>query len=255
MKESFVTVIMAAGLGKRMHSELPKVLHRVNRRPLVHYVINLARSVGSGRILLVVGHGREQVIDATRELGVEWVVQPVPLGTADAVKSCQQSLEGYNGDVLILSGDVPLLRRQTVVEALEVHRRSGAAATVFTFQPPDPGGYGRIIRGRDDELLRIAEQKDASLDQLQIGEVNGGAYFYRAEALFRALENISFRTATGEYYLTETISILAGWGERLSAFLVEDPLELVGVNNLEQLNELEQELTRRMTPKVLTKAR
>ena len=246
---------MAAGLGKRMRTGLPKVLHEVDGRPLVHYVIDLARSVGSSRILLVVSHGREQVMAATRDLNVEWVIQKEPLGTANAVNSCRETLDGYCGDVLILSGDVPLLGRRTVLEALDVHRRSHAAATVFTFYPPDPTGYGRIMRGSGGRLLRIAEQEGATAYELEIREVNGGVYFFAAEPLFRALEKVSFQTATGEYYLTDTISILAGWKERLSAYPVEDPLELSGVNNLKQLAEVERELVRRKLPEVLTRAR
>jgi len=240
-----VTIILAAGKGKRMKSDLPKVLHPLAGKPLVHYVIELARSVGSSRILLIVGYGRELVINATRGTGVEWVVQEQQLGTGHAVQMCQSALDGYQGDVVVLSGDVPLLRRETVEEGLSLHRGTGAAATVFTFKPGNPTGYGRIIRGKNGELLRIVEQADGSREELSIDEVNGGGYVFRADRLLATLENLSNDNSAGEYYLTDSIGVLRSWGERVSAFLAVDRLELAGVNSRKQLLELENELIRR----------
>ncbi len=242
MSDTFATIIMAAGKGKRMRNDLPKVLHPLAGRPLVHYVIELARSVGSERILLVIGHGSDLVREATRGLNVEWVVQERQLGTGDAIKSCRRDLAGFGGDVLILSGDVPLLQPTTVERAWSLHRESGAAATVLTFKPEDPTGYGRIIRGESGELLSIIEQKDVGTGMLKSDEVNSGVYFFRTEPLFQALDRISNRNAAGEYYLTDTISVLADSNEPLAAFLVEDPLEVAGVNTPQQLSRLEQKL-------------
>ncbi len=242
MDKPFLTIIMAGGMGKRMKSDLPKVLHQLAGKPLIHYVIDVAKEVGSSRTIIIVGYKRELVREATLDSGVEWVVQEEQLGTGDAVRSCLPLIEDYSGDILVLSGDVPLLRTASIREALKIHRQTEAAVTVFTFIPKYPGGYGRIIRGDASEIIKIVEQKDATHEEEKVGEVNGGIYFYRAEALRRSLELVDNNNKAGEYYITDTISILKGWGERLSAYLVENPVELAGVNSREHLLELEKEI-------------
>ncbi len=242
MSSSFVTIIMAAGKGTRMKSDLPKVLHQLAGKPLVHHVIDLANSVGSERTLLIISHEKEMVIEATRDKNVEWVVQEKPRGTGDAVKSCADAMKGFNGDVLILSGDVPLLNGKTIQEAYKLHKSTESVATVFTFEPDDATGYGRILRGDNGELLGIVEQKDATEEQLKVGEVNSGIYFYQSVPLFKALEQVTNDNASGEYYLPDTIHILAADGRRMSAYLVEDQNETAGVNSKEQLAELEEQL-------------
>jgi bifunctional UDP-N-acetylglucosamine pyrophosphorylase/glucosamine-1-phosphate N-acetyltransferase len=242
MSRSFVTIIMAGGQGKRMKSDLPKVLHTLGGKSLVQHVIDLAFKVGSERVILIIGHGRELIKSETRDLGVEWAVQEEQLGTADAVKSCRDLLIGYIGDVLILSGDVPLMSVGTVKHALQHHRDSEAAITVFTFKPEDPKGYGRIIRGTNCELQRIVEEKDTNEKEHFIKEVNAGIYFIKSEHLFPVLDEINNDNAAGEYYITDAVSILRKKGEHLAAFLVSDPVEVAGVNSREQLLHLEEEL-------------
>lgn len=239
MERKFVTLIMAAGLGKRMKSDLPKVLHKVAGKPMVTHVVELAKGVGSERTILIIGHKRELVIEETKTLGVEWVVQEQQLGTGDAVKVCHDKLKDFDGNVLVLSGDVPVLRAQSIIEAYEVHQSTGASCTVFTFEPGDAAGYGRVVRGESDELVKIVEHKDATDDERKIQEVNGGIYFFNSKDMFSALENISDNNASGEFYITDTIEILKEAGKRLSAYLVKDPMEMSGVNNREQLAELE----------------
>lgn len=246
---SLITIILAAGLGKRMKSDLPKVLHPLAGRPLLHYVLDLSETIGSARTLVVVGHRREQVMEASRNFQVEWVVQDRQLGTGDAVKRCLPHLKGYSGQLLVLSGDVPLLKPDTVHKALALHLRTGAAATVFTFKPADPAGYGRIVRGAGDRLLCIVEERDATPEERSISEVNGGVYIFDAPTLAPTLSQIDNRNALGEYYLTDSIGILASSGRILSAFLVDDPLELAGVNSPEQLAQLEWEWLRRRQDK------
>ena len=247
MRKTFVTIIMAAGKGKRMNDDLPKVLHPLAGRPLVHYVIDLARKVGSERILLVIGHKHELVKESTKHFEVEWVMQEKQLGTGDAIKVCQNTLDDYLGDVLILSGDVPLLKSETIKRAWKHHRVSNSAVTVFTFKPKDPVGYGRIIRGENGELQRIVEQNDAIRDVLLIEEVNAGIYFFKTDKLFQALSVIRNNNASGEYYLTDTISVLKQWGEPKAVFLVNDPIEVSGVNTQSQLSELEKHFMVRLT--------
>lgn len=242
----FVTIILAAGLGKRMRSDLPKVLHLLAGRPLVHYVIDTAKSVGSRRTILVVGHKRELVIESTARKGVEWVIQAKQLGTGDAVKACLPTLGDYAGDVLILSGDVPLLSARSIHLALALHRARAAAVTVFTFKPPDTRGYGRILRGDDGMIERIIEEKDIADDaERGITEVNAGIYLFNMDDLRRSVQMLSNENAAGEYYLTDTIALLRSWTRPAAAYLVADPLEVAGVNDADQLAELEAEYLRR----------
>jgi len=240
MESRFTTVILAAGLGKRMHSDLPKVLHQIAGKPLVHYVIDLARSVGSQRILLVIGHKRELVIKATVGMAVEYVVQEPQLGTGDAVKYCEPALKDFEGDVLVLSGDVPLMKPATVEAAYALHSQSEALVTVFTFAPDDPSGYGRIVRGEKGELRRIVEHKDTIGAEKSILEVNAGIYFFESKILFETLQQVTNRNAAGEYYITDVIGILEKQDRPLAAYFVADPIEVAGVNSLAQLKELEQ---------------
>ncbi len=238
--DGFSTIILAAGLGKRMHSDLPKVLHKLNGKPLVQYVIELARQVGSQRIILVVGYKRGMVIEATEGMGVEYVVQEPQLGTGDAVRYCEPLLKDYNGDVLVLSGDVPLMKLSTVKSAYDWHLKSRAVATDFTFEPDDPSGYGRVVRGPKGELLRIVEHKDLKGEEVLIREVNAGIYFFKAKILFENLKSLSNNNAAGEYYITDIFNILSEQGLPLAAYFVSDPVEVAGVNSPEQLRELEQ---------------
>lgn len=239
MDKKFTTLILAAGMGKRMESDLPKVLHQLDNKALVEYVIDLARGVGSDRIILIIGHKRELVQEQTRLLDVEYAVQAEQNGTGHAVSMCKDMLKDYDGDVLVLSGDVPLLTEQSVREALEVHQETDAAATVFTFAPEDPFGYGRIIRGETGEVLGIVEQKDATDQQKAIGEVNGGIYFFKSAPLWEALSKVSNKNASGEYYITDTVGLMRAEKHRVSAYLVKDPMEMSGVNSKPQLAELE----------------
>lgn len=245
MQDKFATIILAAGLGKRMKSDLPKVLHQFAGRPLVHHVIDQAKSVGSDKIVLVIGHKKELVIEATNEMGVEYAVQNQQLGTGDAVQACKPYLQNFRGDVLILSGDVPLLKASSIIEAYNLHRSRKAAATVFSFVPPNPEGYGRILRNEAGDLTGIIEHKDADAEQRKIGEVNAGIYFFDCAKMFEALINVNNKNAAGEFYLTDTISVIAGWGDKLAGFVVKDPLEVEGVNSPDQLKSLETEWLKR----------
>ena len=239
MSNNFITLIMAAGMGKRMKSDLPKVLHQLADKPLVKHVIDLAESVGSNRVLLIVGHKRELVKEQIGTVGVEYVTQEQQRGTADAVESCREAVGAFDGDLLVLSGDVPLMKAETVEEALNLHRNSSSSATVFTFKPEDPKGYGRVIRNEKGELDRIVEHKDANETELSVGEVNAGIYFFRSQDLFNALREVSDDNASGEFYITDTIGVMRSENKRISPYLVKDELEVAGVNNPDQLKELE----------------
>ncbi len=245
MQRELVTIILAGGQGKRMHSDLPKVLHPLAGKPLVHHVIEIARRANSSRIILVISHEREMIRKATKEMNVEYAVQERPLGTGDAVKACKMLLHGFDGYVIILSGDVPLLKVETIERSKAAHRANNSAVTVFSFKPADPTGYGRIIRDENGNVTRIVEEKDASIEEKTVNEVNGGIYIFDSRQLYSALEEVNNDNASGEYYLTDTLEILRNRNLKLSAMIVDNEAELAGVNSQDQLVELEKELSQR----------
>jgi len=234
--EAIVAVILAAGQGTRMKSDLPKVLHPIDGRPMVAYVIDTIREVGIGRILAVIGYQAERVRRAVDESGVEFVVQAEQLGTGHAVIQCEPALDGFAGTVVVLSGDVPGLRAATLRSFIAHHRRRGAAATVMTARVADPSGYGRIVRDSDDTLSRIVEHKDADPEVLAIDEINAGLYCFESALLFGALRRTGRENAQNEYYLTDVIEELKAQGLVVEAYCVEDEREVAGVNTVAELD-------------------
>lgn len=227
-------VILAAGKGTRMKSDLPKVLHGVCGIPMVSHVLNAAREAGSENIIVVVGFGGDQVAGAM-DGRVEIVFQHDQLGTAHALHQAATFLGGFDGDILVLCGDTPLVSAQSLKKMTAVHRESGACATVLTAQLDNPSGYGRIIRDGDGRLLKIVEQKDACPEELQAKEINTGIYCFRAEGLFQSLALLKPDNAQGEYYLPDLIGLYKGQGKRVAAVSGADPVEIMGVNDRSQL--------------------
>ncbi len=197
-------VVLAAGAGKRFRSEIPKVLHRAAGLPLVHHVLESARALpGVDRVLVVVGKAADEVssyVDAHFP-GALFVRQTELLGTGDAVKRCRQALEGFDGTVLVLSGDSPLVTTDTLRRLVDAHRAAGTGSTVLTAALPDPTGYGRIVRNATGEVVDVVEERDASEVHKQINEVSSGIWAFEPEGLFRALELIDNNNSQGEYYL------------------------------------------------------
>jgi UDP-N-acetylglucosamine diphosphorylase/glucosamine-1-phosphate N-acetyltransferase len=243
--QGVAAIILAAGLGKRMHSDLPKVLHAAAGRPLVEHVLDAVRATGVERVVVVIGHQAERVRAALAGRTLEWAVQVPQLGTGHAVQQTASLFAGYDGDVLVLCGDTPLLRARTLRQLIDTHRRSRAAATVLTATMADPTGYGRIVRGAGDEVLRIVEERDASPTEKAVREVNSGLYAFAAPDLFTALGRVGADNAQGEYYLTDTLEILRRAGKRVSAYRCPDAREVAGVNDPQQLREVETILAQR----------
>ncbi|MGH9456427.1 MAG: bifunctional UDP-N-acetylglucosamine diphosphorylase/glucosamine-1-phosphate N-acetyltransferase GlmU [Thermoanaerobaculia bacterium] len=246
-------VILAAGLGKRMKSRRVKVLHRAGGRPLVHHVIDLARSVSTAKPILVVGHQRE---DVERECAglAEFAVQDEQLGTGHAVLQTETLIRdrGVEGArVLVLSGDVPLTRPETIRRLVDEHERGGNGITVLTMRLPDPALYGRVLRGTDGTVERIVEAKDASEIEAAIDEVNAGIYVFDAALLFDALRGLSAENAQGEYYLTDVIAAAVRATRRVGAVVADDPLEALGVNSRAELGAVETELNRRAVARLM----
>jgi bifunctional UDP-N-acetylglucosamine pyrophosphorylase/glucosamine-1-phosphate N-acetyltransferase len=229
-------VILAAGKGTRMPaSDIPKVMHRVGGKPMVAYVIEAVRRVCEDRILLVVGYRAEEVVAAFGDWGVQFVYQNEQLGTGHAVIQCEESLRGFAGTVVVLNGDVPCLRPETVDRFTSYHDKEHAAATVLTAEVTDPSGYGRIVRAPDDSLSRIVEEKDASDEERGISEINSGLFCFEKRQLFEALSATNRDNAQNEFYLTDVIGVLKRAGEAVRAYRVEDPWEVSGVNTEAEL--------------------
>lgn len=233
-------IIMAAGKGTRMQSELPKVLHQVNKRPLVDYVLETAQSLDPEKIVLVVGHQAELVVNAVARFKVAVAVQEPQLGTGHAVMQTETELHNFNGEILILSGDAPLVNAETLKRLIAFHRSAEAVATVLTAQLDDPTGYGRVVREiNSDSVLKIVEQKDASEEERALKEINSGVYVFNKRALFEALGQITTNNAQKEYYLTDVFAVCFGNKEPVCAFMTDNANEILGINTPQQLLEAE----------------
>jgi bifunctional UDP-N-acetylglucosamine pyrophosphorylase / glucosamine-1-phosphate N-acetyltransferase len=230
MADELAAVVMAAGIGTRMKSATPKHLHPLLGRRMVDWVVESAREAGVDRIVVVASPQTSGLLE-----GVEVAVQEEPLGTGDAVRSAHRALEDFRGDVLVLNGDVPALRAETIRELVRAHREAGAAATVLSFEPSDPGVYGRVIRDDDGRLARIVEAADATAEEVAVGEVNSGIYVFKAQQLWPALERLDTHNAQGELYVTDTLGLLVAEGEPCAVLLAGDPLEAEGVNTRAEL--------------------
>ncbi|MFQ5509403.1 MAG: bifunctional UDP-N-acetylglucosamine diphosphorylase/glucosamine-1-phosphate N-acetyltransferase GlmU [Leptospirillia bacterium] len=246
--ERFRTVVLAAGKGTRMKSAHPKVLHPVCGQPMVRHVVACAQDAGGGQVIVVVGHGAEAVSDHVLGMGgdARVVEQAEQLGTGHAVLACHEALEGYDGPVLILSGDVPLVT-QTLVEGLTAaHTDAGGGLTLLTVELETPDGYGRVIRDGEGRVTRIVEQKDANADELAVREVNTGIYVVDAPVLFAALSRVSCDNAQGEYYLTDIVSEALSEGVQVNVYRTDNPSEVLGVNSRSDLARVSAVMRRRI---------
>jgi len=186
------TIILAAGKGKRLKSDIPKVLHYVGGKAIIDYVIDIAKSVGSLKTNIILGHQSECVQDHVGD-GIDVIFQQKLLGTADAVKCTANRFKGYKGDILILSGDTPLVKKETIKELIRKHKKKDAACTFLTAIVQDNYGYGRVIRDADGMAVAIREEKDATKYEKNIVEINAGVYCFKGEILFKFLEMIDMR--------------------------------------------------------------
>jgi bifunctional UDP-N-acetylglucosamine pyrophosphorylase/glucosamine-1-phosphate N-acetyltransferase len=230
--ENLAAVLMAGGLGTRMHSAVPKHFHPLLGRPMVDWIIAAGRGAGADPVVVVASPATH---DWFAESGVAIAVQEKPLGTGDAVRSARGALDGYDGDLLILSGDTPMLTAALLQELVETHRREAADATILTAEPPDPRLYGRIVRDGDGTVLKVVEGTDASEEVQQIREINSSIYVFRTSALWPALEKLEPKNVQGELYLTDTVEHVVGAGGRVVAHIAADYREADGVNTRVEL--------------------
>ncbi len=245
--QDFAIVIMAAGKGTRLKSKRPKVLHEIGGRALLLHVIAAAETVvAPSDIYCIVGHEAERVTAAVAGTGVRFIAQPEQRGTGHALQMVKawftQQSEPAPKNLLVLSGDVPLIRPETLQQICEAHRGEQAAMTILTAVPPDPTGYGRVLRRTPEamEVMAIVEQKSLRPDQQSAPEINSGIYCFQTEALFARLDFLSTENAHGEYYLTDVAAMLVRDGERVVAVRAEHIDEVLGANTIAEMMHLDQ---------------
>jgi bifunctional UDP-N-acetylglucosamine pyrophosphorylase/glucosamine-1-phosphate N-acetyltransferase len=241
--EGRAALILAAGQGTRMKSDLAKVLHEVAGKVMIHYVLEAVQALSPSRIVMVIGHQAEAV---RRELAgerLEFVLQEERLGTGHAALMARERFTGFTGTILVLNGDTPLLRPSTLERFIAYHRNEGASGSVLSAEVDDPAGYGRIVRDGAGAFLRITEHKDASDDVRSIHEINSGIFCFESADLFGALENVGRRNVQGEYYITDVMEILKRDGKRVGVFLCDQGEEVLGINTVEQLRAAERLMT------------
>jgi UDP-N-acetylglucosamine diphosphorylase/glucosamine-1-phosphate N-acetyltransferase len=233
----FSTVILAAGKGTRMKSDLVKVLHLLCGKPLLSYVVEAARSAGSHDISIIVGYQADAVQEKFRCGGLNFIEQREQLGTGHAVLQARARFADYTGAILILCGDVPLLQSATLRSLLACHRKGKTAVTVLTAVLTDSTGYGRIVKGPDGRVSRIIEERDATEAEKKIKEINTGIYCVDSQFLFDALGKVNNENAQHEYYLTDIIAIAHECGDGVGSLIAADHREVMGINTLQELRE------------------
>lgn len=240
---NLAAVIMAAGKGTRMKSKLPKVMHTLAGKTLIEHVLDTVKQLGIERPLVIVGHGREEIAARISERA-ELVIQAEQLGTGHAVMQTLPYLDD-NRNVLVLSGDQPLLKTETLRALIELHEARGVSATVLTACLEQPFGLGRVIKNGDN-LIKIVEEKDATPNERLIKEINTGTYCFKGSVLKDALTKITSQNAQGEYYLTEVFDVLLRQGKKMLTYCTDDSREALGINSRAQLAEAEAILRERI---------
>jgi len=229
-------IILAAGKSTRMKTELPKVMHEVCGVPMLGHVLRACREAGIETFYIVVGFAKDAIISAySREVGIHFVEQNEQKGTGHAVQMCEPNLAGFSGDVIVIAGDMPLIRGETLADLLKAHRETGAAASIATTVLDDPTGYGRITRDAKGDFTGIVEHRDCTPDQLKINEVNPSYYCFGCRDLFSALAEVKPNNAKGEYYLTDALTILRGRGKRVQASTSVPAADATGINSRVEL--------------------
>jgi UDP-N-acetylglucosamine diphosphorylase/glucosamine-1-phosphate N-acetyltransferase len=241
-ENKFCALILAAGKGTRMKSDIAKVLHVLNGKPLLYYSLAAAKQAGAEKIVVVIGHQAEIVREKFTDSGCVFVEQKPQLGTGHAVLQAKNVLADYHGLTAILCGDVPLLKAATIKSLVDNHLAAGAVVSVLTTVPPPPHAYGRIVKDDKGNVLKIVEHKDATEVEKKIGEINTGIYCVDTKFLFAALEKVTNNNQQREYYLTDIVEIACREGQKVKAFIAFDYVEVMGINTLEELTRAEKYL-------------
>ncbi len=240
-KNALAVTILAAGKGTRMESDLPKVLHKVGGKPMVSHVIQRAVELGAEKIVSIIGYQHELVKETIGNEPTQFAIQLEQLGTGHAVLQCASQLSKFDGSVLVLSGDVPLISFNTLQNLLETHNTSATKATLLSAIVEDATGYGRVIRNSQGNLDRIVEHKDAKEDELNVNEMNAGIYVFDCKTLFELLPQVGNNNSQGEYYLPDVLSLILDQGGKVAIEKTNNITEIQGVNTVQQLKDLDAE--------------
>jgi len=250
MNEIFSCIVLAAGNGKRMNSDLPKVLHKISAKPMVSILIDTLKEAGIKDIVAVTGYKEELV---RLELGerVSYVTQKEQLGTGHAVIQAKEYFKAKKGRVLILCGDVPLIRNETLQSLMQMNERPEIDATVVSMELAEPAGYGRIIKDNTGRVVKIVEEKDATEEEKKVTEVNTGLYCFKIEDVFAALDEVTNNNKQKEYYLTDVIDILNKKKKNVRSLKLNDPFESTGINSRKDIYLAEKYLQKRIAEKII----
>ncbi len=246
-----VALILTAGKGKRMKSSIPKVLHPILGQPIINYVIEEVKKISPEKTVLVVGYGSDDVKKALKSDQLSYVRQSRQLGTAHAVMSSRRVLDGYDGTVLILCGDSPLIRHETLSKFINTHKKAKSLLSILTAKVSNPYGYGRIIRNGRGRLTAIVEEKDATPEQRSLNEINSGIYCVETSFLWKALDQIDKKNNQKEFYLTDIVGIASTSGVKVNGFNLNDEEEIMGINNRVELSHAQELLRKRINEKLM----
>lgn len=239
----YTTIILGAGVGKRMRSKTPKILHKILGKPIVSFVIEKVQNIGCPEVIVVVGKHKKAI---KKELGnsVKYAFQPIPMGTGDAAK--KGIVKATHNDILILNGDIPLLNENTINKLIEYHKQKNADLTILTCTMKNPYGYGRILRDNNDHIAGIVEQTDATSQQQKIKEINVGVYYGNKKMLLNALNKIIPQNKQGELYLTDIIKKMPNYRKAIVGFRINDEEEMLGINTRSDLAKARQIIKKRL---------
>src|SRR3989304_321191 len=247
----FSVIVLAAGKGKRMKSELPKVLHPILGRPMLNYVLDAVMQISPERIIVVVGYGADKIKETLSYIKVKYALQSKQLGTGHAVRCAKGAFRDYNGKILIVNGDFPLIRSETLKGFVENHKKTNTGISLLTAFLDSPEGYGRVVRNGKGDVIRIVEEKDATPKEKMIKEINSGAYCVESSFLWDVIGKIGSKNEQKEYYLPDIVNIATQSGKKISGFIVPDGEEVLGVNNREELARVEERLRKRTNEKLM----